>query len=135
MNIKSLLGAGVLGLFSAAAFAGLTASFPVQITLNPDGSGIALGDMLAARTSANGVELIGCGYRSFKTGLDYGWCQAIDANDNYVACFAWKANLHQTIKGIAPNSYIRFEFDEKGECTRIDYSTQSWFLPSNLTGN
>lgn len=135
MNIKSLLGAGVLGLVSAAAFAGAGFNIPVQVTINPDGSGTGSGDMLAARTSANDVEGIGCGLRTFKTGLDYGWCQAADAEGNYVACFIWKANLKEVIMGLAPNTYVRFDFDEDGECTRIDFSTQSLFLPSNVSGN
>lgn len=136
MRLTKVILALLAAFASAIVLAGASDSLNVAITMNPDGSGTASGNMVAARTANNDVELIGCGIKGFKSGSpDFGFCQAVDADDNYVGCFAYKGNLMSTINAIGDYSYIRFDFDKNGECTRLDFSTQSFYLPSNVTGN
>jgi len=136
MKFSKTILAGVAVLASAIVFAGVYEPTQVLVTINADGSGSASGSMAAARTADNDVELIGCGIKGFKSGSpDFGFCQAADENDTYVVCTSFKGNLMSTINAIADYSYIRFDFDENGECTRIDLSTQSFYLPTNVTGD
>jgi hypothetical protein len=136
MQLTKMIVALVAAFASAVVLAGAAETSSVAVTVNPDGSGSASGIMSAARTSSNDFELIGCGIKGFKSGSpDFGFCQAQDADENYVVCFAYKGNLMSTINAIADYSYIRFDFDKNGECTRLDFSTQSQYLPSNVTAN
>ena len=63
MRMKQLMGIGVLVLGSSAAMAGFAIATPPTVTVNPDGSGAALGSMSAARFSKDAVQYIGCGVR------------------------------------------------------------------------
>lgn len=119
---------------SASVFGGAATSANVVVTMNADGTASASGDMVAARTAPNDNELIGCGIKGFKSGSpDFGFCQAADAEGNYLLCTTFKANLISMVNAIADYSFVRFDVDAKGECTRIDFSTQSFYLPSNIT--
>jgi hypothetical protein len=137
MTLKTLLIITVLALASSLAFAGLTQPANVVVVQNDDGSGSASGDMVSARTSANDSEFIGCGIKGFQGGGagQFGFCQAADSNDNFIVCFTTNAHLLDTMKGVADYSFVRFDVNTKGNCTRIDFSTQSFYLPSNVTGN
>ena len=137
MISKNLLIIAALALSSSLALAGAVQPNSVIVEQNDDGSGSASGDMVTARTSANDFELIGCGIKGFQGGGagQWGFCQAADSNDNFIVCFTVNAHLLETIKGIGDNSYVRFDVNKKGDCTRIDLSTQSFYLPSNVTGN
>ena len=129
MKSRKVIGIAMLALFSSLAFAGAVASLNVEVSMNEDGSGSASGNMLAARTADNDVELIGCGLKKFKTFSGFGFCQAADSNDNFVICTTTKPNLLEAMKATGDYSFIRFDFDKKGECIRIDFSTQSFYLP------
>jgi hypothetical protein len=135
MKITKVILALVAALASAIVFAGAVNPLNVVVTLNDDGSGSAEGDMVTARTSINDVELIGCGTKEFKNFTGFGFCQAADSENNYIVCTTTKPHLLDAMKATGDYSYIRFDVDKKGECTRIDFSTQSWYLPSNVTGN
>ena len=76
-------------LAASLVYAGGTASENVVVEINADGSGSASGDMTAARTSDNDVEIIGCGIKGFQGGgfpSQFGFCQAADSDDVYVNC-------------------------------------------------
>ena len=80
---------------------------------------------------------MGCGIKWFKNGgpPEFGFCQAADSDDNYVVCSTSGKSLLDVMKAIGDYSYVRFDFDQKGECTRLDFSTQSFYLPENVEGN
>lgn len=131
----------VLGLllFSSMTLAGLVQPFSVLVTLNPDGSGSADGDMVSARFSDNDVEFIGCGIRAFDDGaggvFHFGFCQAADSSDVRGFCNTDRADLLDAIKSTADYSFITFSWNAAGECTRIGFSTQSFYIPEHLDKN
>ena len=97
-----------------------------------DGSGTARGSMYHVRNSPNDVEVLGCGTKTFKNNAPrWGFCQAADSDDEYVSCETTKPEMLDQIRAIADYSYVRFDFDENFECTRIDVSTQSFYLPGD----
>ena len=135
MKITRVLFTGILVAFSPAVFAGIVSPFPVTVTLNPDGSGAASGDMLTARVSTNDGEFIGCGFRLFEfpTGpFRFGFCQAEDSNENRVFCSSSSPDLLQAMKSVSAFSFITFDFDADGVCTRIGFSAQSFYIPDNV---
>jgi len=121
-----------LGLLSGVAFAGYQQPVPVVVDLvNMD----ALGNQLTAQTSDNDVEFIGCGIRVFDDGVNsfsLGFCQAGDSEENQITCFTENANLLDTLKASSDFAFITFSWQDDGfggaECTRIGFSTQSFYL-------
>jgi hypothetical protein len=132
-----LISISMLAVVSSLAFAGAVQTANVSVVINPDGSGTASGDMVTARTSDNEFDLIGCGIKGFKSGgpSEYGFCQAADSDDIYVTCGTTQKSLLDVMKAIGDYSYVRFDFDKNGQCTRLDFSTQSLYLPENVEGN
>lgn len=122
-------------LFAPLLPAGFTQPAPVEVTINQDGSGSASGDMVTARFADNDVELIGCGIRAFflPDGTNYqtGFCQARDADEASGVCYTDNAVLLDALKAGADYSFITFEWDENEECTRIGFSTQSFYIPEH----
>jgi hypothetical protein len=126
--------------FSLTAVAGDSASNPVVVDL----IGFkASGDMWSARSAANDLELIGCGREvDLNEGWDQGFCQAADADGNFIGCLALDPALIKVIDTISSHSYIRFTTDgvEPGFlapgwhiCRQIYVSTNSFYLPYTET--
>ena len=136
IKMKQMAVAATLVLLSSWTLAGLVQPALVTIVLAPDGSGSAQGDMLTARVSKNDVELIGCGVRVFDTGpggvFQFGFCQATDADDQAVFCSTQNVDLLEAMKATADYSFITFSFDADGACTRVGFSTQSFYLPDRI---
>lgn len=118
-----------------------------DMLLDLDGK-VAWGNMVSVRYTKNGNELIGCGVRSFDNGdgtaWSFGFCQAADADDNYVICYTQQPELLDAIRGSADFSFLVFSWDgvldpdfgsENGTCTHIGFSTQSFYLPKGLDNN
>lgn len=133
MRTKQLLAIGALVLGSSAAMAGLVNEFPVTVTLNPDGSGSAAGNMATARFSKNIVEYIGCGIRRFDDGLGgvfvFGFCQASTATEVLGFCESENPALLASIGDQDDYSFITFSWNSAGQCTGIGNSTQSFYIP------
>lgn len=133
MKTKQLLAIGALVLGSSAAMAGLVNDFPVQVTLNPDGSGSAAGSMTTARFSKNEVEYIGCGIRRFDDGVGgvfvFGFCQASTAEEVLGFCESENPALLASIGDQGDYSFITFTWDAAGQCQGIGNSTQSFYIP------
>jgi hypothetical protein len=136
MRMKQLIAIGVLALGSSAAMAGLVTLTQVEVTLNPDGSGSALGSMSAARFSKNTVEYIGCGVRRFEDGVGgvftFGFCQASTATAVLGFCESENPALLASIGDQDDYSFITFSWDANGVCRSIGNSTQSFYIPSNV---
>jgi len=117
------------------AFAGQVSPVPVFIVLDEDGSGSAQGDMLTARFADNDIEFIGCGTRQFDAGgtiFDFGFCQAGDSEGNRAFCNTDDAELLSAMRATADYSFVTFSFGANGACTRIGFSTQSFYLPGDV---
>lgn len=134
MKAKYVLISAILAIFSSIAVAGLFQPAPVFIVINDDTSGFAQGDMWTARTADNNVEFIGCGTRVIELAgggtFLFGFCQAEDADDTIAFCFTENQDLLDAMKSASDFSFITFNWDEFGECTRIGFSTQSFYLPN-----
>jgi hypothetical protein len=133
MKSIKLLSTTALILLTSAVLAGEIESVRVEVILNEDGSGVARGDMWTARDTKNDIELIGCGIKSLPGGLHFGFCQATQDDGSetglYAVCFTEDTELLDALKAIGDYSFIRFDWDTDGTCTRIDVSTQSFYLP------
>jgi hypothetical protein len=118
---------------SAAAVAGRVQPAPVTVSLNPDGSGSAHGDMLTARGAPNDYEFIGCGVRKSDDGVggahSYGFCQAMNAAKESAFCSTENSELLKAIQSIADYSFITFSWRADGVCRSVGVSTQSFYLP------
>jgi hypothetical protein len=82
------------------------------------------------------VEFIGCGIRLITAGTDtfeFGFCQAADSDDVNIFCSTQNADLLVAISSTSAFAFVAFAFDENGECTRIGFSTQSFYLPNFTT--
>ena len=127
--------AGAATLFGAA-IAGQVSPFPVDVDLT---TRIANGDMVTARYSANDNEFIGCGIRKFDDGAGgataFGFCQAEDADGERGFCNTANEDLLDAISSSAAFSFVTFSWDEDGNCTRIGFSNQSFYLPKGLKSN
>lgn len=130
MKMKMIM-IGVLGLFATVAMAGL--SQPAIVTIDTD-LRLAQGDMGTARYSDNDVEVIGCGIRRFDDGINppftFGFCQATDAAGLRVMCSTFSDSLLSAMAAGNDYSFVTFSWNEADECTRIGYSTQSFYLPT-----
>jgi hypothetical protein len=121
-------------LLPALAFAGLTQPAPVIVDLD---NYFAAGDQWTARSSKNADELIGCGVLHIDDGqgftYNWGFCQATDADGVNTQCFTETPSLLETMRATSAFAYIDFSWDEDGNCTRVRYSTQSFYLPRFTT--
>jgi len=129
MKKNYLWGIGAMMAIAGSAFAGSV--IPARVTVDLDAR-IAFGDQLTARTSANDVELIGCGVRYFDDGMggafSFGFCQAINADEETILCQTMSPSLLDAIKSLNSYSYITFTWNELGDCTQVGNSTQSFYL-------
>ena len=130
---KQSLVAGVLMLFSSLAGAGFLQPAPVVVTLNGEGSGLATGDMVSARFAPDDVTFIGCGTRVADDGAGgtykWGLCRAGDSASVQFTCFTEHPGLVDAMQATADFSFLTFAWNEFGECTRVGFSTQSFYIP------
>ncbi len=134
MKIRYLLSIAALTLLAGVASAGLVQPAAVMIDLD---NMAAQGDQATARISKNDVELIGCGIRVFDDGMggtfSFGFCQATDSEGVEAFCSTQNANLLDAMDATSAYAFVTFGWNEFGECTRIGFSTQSFYLPNFTT--
>ena len=133
MKKRCLLSVAGLTLMAGLASAGFVQPVPVTVDLV---NMTALGDQWTARSADNDLDFIGCGIRNFDDGVNafaFGFCQAGDSDGNEITCFTQNANLLQTMGATSDFAFITFNWQDDGgggaECTRIGFSTQSFYLP------
>lgn len=132
MTIAAVAAAAVTG---AAAIAGYVQPAPVIVDLT---NRIAYGDMLSARYADNKAEYIGCGVRKYVTAAGVvasGFCQARNEKEEQFTCQTQNIELLDVIEASAAYSFISFSWNAAGECTRIGFSNQSFYLPPNVGSN
>lgn len=139
MKLSQTIAATTMLVVSSLVYAGFTQPFSVEVIIQPDLSGIANGDMATARFADNDVELIGCGIRTFSDGaggvFEFGFCQAVmdDGTEEGLRgfCSTQNSGLLDTMKATGDYSFVTFSWNEFGECTRIGFSTQSFYIPDS----
>jgi len=135
MKTGKIIAVVVLSLLSSFAVAGYVQPQSVTVTLNGDGSGSAIGDMVTARFSDNDVEVIGCGTRAYDDGAGgiyrWGFCQATDALEQQVICNTENPDLLDIMASTSDYSFITFSWDAGGICNHIGFSTQSFYIPEH----
>ena len=96
----------------------------------PGGSkgGSAWGSLASARFSDNAIESIGCEVK-VAAGMTEGYCEAVDAAGNTANCHSSAPDLVAAMRGIGEYSYLRFEWNGKGNCTSITTGNGSRYLP------
>ncbi|GJL92758.1 hypothetical protein [Hyphococcus sp.] len=133
MRLKTkILIAAAAAFASTAAMAGFKQPQVVDVDLV---SRVALGDMVSAQAAKDDVSFIGCGIRKISTGggvVSTGFCQAGDADGETFTCFTQDPDLLDATSSTGDFSFITFAWNEDGECTRIGFSTQSFYLTKNM---
>jgi len=98
----------------------------------------ASGDMLSARIDRDDDVFIGCGIRVFDDGaggtFEFGFCQAEDNEGERAFCNTDSPGLLGAMKATSDYSFVTFSWDADGICTRIGFSTQSFYLPNRRRG-
>ena len=122
--------AAIAVLYAVQGMAGATTEAPVTIDLELRS---AQGAQTSARFADNEIELIGCGARVTSDGinpvLNFGFCQATDANGVNTVCFTQDPELVDAINSIANYGFISFAWNENDECISVRNSTQSIYIP------
>ena len=130
-----LAGLGAV-LISSTAIAGSVQPFPVDVDLVGLTSN---GDMVSARYSANDNEFIGCGIRKIEDGVggifSFGFCQSESAAGDRGFCNTQNPDLLDAISSSGEYGFITYSWNGDGECTRIGFSNQSFYLPKKLKSN
>ena len=124
-------------MLSATAYAGQVQPAIIDVDLTTNFAG---GDMVTTRYSKFENTFIGCGIRKFDDGAGgataFGFCQAEDRDGEEAFCNTANAALLDAISSSADYGYITFSWNaETGECTRIGFSNQSFYLPKGLGSN
>lgn len=134
---KTLIATGLL-LAGAVAQAGLVQPFSVDVDL--DGR-FAAGDTATARFSDDDISFIGCGTRHLLDPgspdgvFDFGFCQAGDADGEQFTCFSDDPGMVERMSNGDSFGFVTFGWDENGDCTRVGFSTQSFYLPELTEGD
>lgn len=134
---KTLLVTSLL-LAGAVAQAGLVQPFIVDVDLD---NRVASGDTAAARFADDDVSFIGCGTRHILDPgspdgiLEFGFCQAGDADEEQFTCFSFEPALVARMSNGNSFGFISFSWDGDGNCTRVAFSTQSFYLPEFTEGD
>lgn len=127
MKMKKLLAVLLVMCVPSMVLAGATRDLPV--TINFDAK-LAQGNMVTARFAKNKIELIGCGSFSNASGFVVGFCQARDSSDAFIICFTEDPVLVDAIRAHADFSFIRFTWNDDGQCMSIRNSTISFYIPN-----
>ena len=136
MKTKFAIAVAAMTLMTGVAFGGLTQPAPVMIDFDFK---FAQGDMWTARSAPDDVSFIGCGFRNFDDGIkacSFGFCQAGDSADNQIVCFTQDTDLIDSMRATSDYSFITFNWqgdNDNAECTRVGFSTQSFYLPDFAT--
>ena len=139
MILKKTAAAFAMLLIGSSVYAGEYYNADLQIELNENGSGRAMGNLQAVRSSEDTVANIGCGFRvsapsplqdeiSADDVFNYAFCRANNEEGVSIFCFTELPALIEPLKAMSAKSWIMFEFDEDGNCTKIGASNQSIYL-------
>ncbi len=132
MKLKTkIMIAAAAAFASTAAVAGFSQPALVDVDLVNRFAG---GDMVSAQAAKDNVTFIGCGIRKIATGgglVTTGFCQATDAAGENITCFTQDPDLLDATSSTSDFSYVTFSWNEDLECTRIGFSTQSFYLTKN----
>jgi len=131
MKIKTMLLACMFA-FTSVLYAGVAQSTDVEVDLE---NRFALGVTTTARASADDNQLIGCGTRTSDDGLGntfrFGFCQATDAAGVNQVCFTQSPELLDEMRASSDFTFVTFNWNDNDECTRVGFSTQSFYLPAS----
>ncbi len=135
MKISKILPVLAIACVAFTASAGLLQPAPVTVDLD---NRTASGDMVNARFTNNDIDFIGCGTRHIQNGdgtvTSFGFCQAQDAEEETITCFSFNEELVARMSNGNDYSFITFNWDENDECTRVGFSTQSFYMPLHVRG-
>jgi len=137
MKTRYLLSIAALTLLAGIVSAGGVQ--PAVVTVDLDNM-FAQGDQWTARIAKDDVSFIGCGTRVFDDGVNafsFGFCQATDSADVGINCFTQNPVLVDAMSATSAYAFITFSWQDDGfggaECTRVGFSTQSFYLPNFTT--
>lgn len=130
MTFKKAALSLVIFFLASSVYAGMYYDADLEITLNEDGSGMAVGNLQAVRSSDDPEANIGCGFRVEKSEDDvvyWAFCQANNEEGVTVFCSTVSPELIEPLKLMSGKSWIVFNFDANGDCTKIGASNQSMY--------
>ena len=121
-------------LFTAAAQAGQGPTIAdVEVADLGGGFTRVTGSLTGVRFTDDDVQQIGCRIAADRLATPFLACFARDINANNHGCFSFDSALIEAAKSISPYSFVRFVFDETGECVFLGASTRSIHIPDKDT--
>lgn len=115
-----------LATITGAAMAGSYMGYQVGIN---DTYKFAVGSIATTRNTPDTVQYIGCYHNAYTTGASYGNCYAVNNAGVSRTCYTTNANMIDTIRSIADDSYIYFQWNTDGTCSYILVDKGSRFRP------
>jgi hypothetical protein len=125
---KALIVVGILS-GTILSHAGVKHSFPVQINTGLTGS--AHGSVADARASTSDFEALACSQEA-SGGARYGSCTALSAKNEIAFCWTTDPAALATLSTLQGDSFLFFEWDSRGNCTRVEVGNGSHFRPKTL---
>ena len=98
------------------------------IISNPDGSGVAGGQIGSARNSDNETEAIACTVWT-SGGGSAATCSVTDRAGTSRSCFTVTAQYIELLGSLTDDTFIMFEWDQQGWCTFLMVGADSAMMP------
>lgn len=126
-TISSIVVGAVL-LVSGVALAGQKFSFPVTVTKNADGGGVASGNVGAVRNSTDAVQYITCTSTTLVGSATAG-CSAQNTKSVALTCSTTDPEMVAAIRSVTTDSFVKFLSDKDGKCTSVTVENASFYEP------
>ena len=124
--MKKLVAALAMTASASLAAAGYNWTVPVMVDVRNRN---AQGSMGGAHNSADNQQYIGCNLSGWAGGRIDLSCYARDAANASGSCWSSDPGLIAVAATINPTTYLYFEWDVSGQCTRVHVSNTSMSNP------
>lgn len=136
--VKLALAAATASLLAVGgtASAGYYQRYDTFVFRGSGGSVSAMGSVSGARTSSDTTQFIGCGNESnvVSGAAGISSCSARDSNGTFAYCridsrTSGYSYVRDAISMVGANSYITFDSDKNGRCTKVRIDNESRDIP------
>ena len=126
MKVFMAIAGVVLMVATNAALAGLKYDVPVRVdTVSRSVSG----SMGSTRASSDNTQFLSCYVDAFRGSNLYVICSARDVAGSYGSCYSDDETIVRTVQAMKSDSYLYFNWNEGGDCTRVYSALRSADMP------